>query len=129
MAHEISLICDFLFGSIRTNLLMDTVNIELTVWMVKGIYTYGKDHTMESMIFPTWSKKVTPFPSLRHKIQAIRMIREVRKYCHGIMAILFSSLPSHGSKGFWQNQSQVLKQIQIQPYENKKAQHPRNNSE
>ena len=70
MAHEISPICDFLFGSIRTNLLIDTVDIELTLWMVKGIYTYGKDHTAESTIFTPWSRKVTPFPSLGCKIQA-----------------------------------------------------------
>ena len=38
--------------------------------MVKGIYTCRKNHTAESMIFTLWSKKVTPFPSLRHKIQA-----------------------------------------------------------
>ena len=49
---------------------MDTVDVELTVWMVKGIYMYRKDHTMESRIFTPWSKKVTTFPSLRCKIQA-----------------------------------------------------------
>ena len=70
MTCEISPICAFLFGLIRTNLLMDTVDIELTVWMVKGIYMYRKDHTVESRIFTSWSKKMTPFPSLRHKIQA-----------------------------------------------------------
>ena len=31
MAWEISPVCDFLFGSIRTRLLMDTVDVELTV--------------------------------------------------------------------------------------------------
>ena len=70
MAHEISPICDFLFGSIRTNLPSDTADVELTGQMVKGLYTYRKDHTMESMIFTPCSKKVTPFPSLRHMIQA-----------------------------------------------------------
>ena len=48
------------------------VEVELAVWMVKGIYMYGKDHTVESMIFTPWGKKVTPFPSLRHKIQAYK---------------------------------------------------------
>ena len=65
-----SVICDFLFGSIRTSLPMDTVNVELAVWMVKGIYTYRKDHTVESTIFTLWSKKAVCFPSLRCKIQA-----------------------------------------------------------
>ena len=70
MAQEISPICDFLFGAIRTSLLTDTVDVELTVRMATGIYTYRKDHTTKSMIFTLWSKKVIPFPSLKRKIQA-----------------------------------------------------------
>ena len=93
ITHEISPICDFLFGSIRTNLMMDTVDIELTVQMLKAIYMYRKDHTAESMTFTPWSKKVTPFPSLRHKNQASKVTREVREYCHGVMPIHFNSLP------------------------------------
>ena len=64
MAREISPVCDFIFGFIRTSLLTDTVDVDLTVRMVKGIYTYQKDHTVESMIFTPWSKNVIPFPSL-----------------------------------------------------------------
>ena len=70
MAREISPTCDFIFGSIWTGLLMDTVDIELMVRMVKGNYTYRKDHVAKSMVFLPWSKTVTPFPSLRRKIQA-----------------------------------------------------------
>ena len=70
MAQEISPVCDFLFGSVRTSLLTDTVDVEMTVWMVKGTYTYRTDHTTESMIFTLWSKKVIPYSSLRRKIQA-----------------------------------------------------------
>ena len=51
MAREISPVCDFIFRSIWTGLLMDTVDVELTVRMVKGIYTYRKDHTAKSMVF------------------------------------------------------------------------------
>ena len=69
MAREISPICDFIFGSLCTCLLTDTVDVELTIRMVKGIYTYYKDHMVESAVFSPWSKSVIPFPSLRHKIQ------------------------------------------------------------
>ena len=58
MAHEISPVFDFLFGSIRPNLPTDTVHVELTVWMEKDIYTYRKYHIMESTIFTLWGKKV-----------------------------------------------------------------------
>ena len=72
MAREISLLCDFIFGSIHTSLLMDTVDVELTIRMVKGIYTYRKDHTGESMVLSPWSRTVIPFPSLQMKIQAFQ---------------------------------------------------------
>ena len=72
MAREISPVCYFIFRWIRTSLLMDTVDIDLTVWTVKGIYMYRKDHTIESMIFMPWSNKVISFPSLRQKIQAFQ---------------------------------------------------------
>ena len=68
MAREINPICDFIFGSIRTCLLTDMVDVDLTIRTVKGIYTYRKDHTTESTIFTPWSKKVILFPSLRWKI-------------------------------------------------------------
>ena len=71
MACEISPLCDFLFGLIRTSLPMDTVDVELTAWMVKGIYMYRKDHTMKPTIFTPWNKKVIPSP-LMHKIQAYK---------------------------------------------------------
>ena len=48
---------------------MDTVDIELTVRMVKGICTYRKDHMAESMVISLWSRTIIPFPSLRRKIQ------------------------------------------------------------
>ena len=72
MAREISPVCDFIFGSIHTSLWPDMVDIELTIRTVKGIYTYCKDHTVESTIFFPWSQSVIPFPSLRHKIQAFK---------------------------------------------------------
>ena len=70
MAREICLVCDFIYGSIHTALPTDTVDIELMIWTVKGIYTYRKDHTAESMVFSPLSRTVIPFPSLQRKIQA-----------------------------------------------------------
>ena len=70
MAREISPVCDFIFGSLCTCLLIDTVDVELTIRTVKGIYTYHKDHTVESTVFSPWRKSVIPFPSLRWKTWA-----------------------------------------------------------
>ena len=72
MAREISLVCNFIFGSVCANLPTDTVDIELTIRTVKGIYTYRKDHVAESMVFSPWSRSVIPFPLLRRKIKAFQ---------------------------------------------------------
>ena len=70
MAREVSPVYDFIFCSIRTSLPTDMVDADLTV---KGIYTYHKDHTMESTIFTPWSNRsVIPFPLLRKKIQVFK---------------------------------------------------------
>ena len=55
MAREVSPVCDFIFGSIRTSLPTDTVDMDVTVWTVKGIYTYRKDHTVESTGLILWT--------------------------------------------------------------------------
>ena len=115
MAHKISPFCDFLFWSIRTNLLMDTVDAELTVQMVKEIYTYRKDHTTESMIFTPWSIKVAPFPSLRHKIQAYMDDQRNEKVLQWDNTFQFSvspvtqTNPRKNQNQKEQNQSQVAK--------------------
>ena len=93
MAHEISPICDFHFGSLSTTLPTDTVDLELTAWMVKGIYTYRKDHTMKSTIFTPWSKKVTPFPYLRCKIQAYKDEQRDEKVLQWTISFLFPIHP------------------------------------
>ena len=72
MARKISLVCDIIFRSICTSLPTDTVDVELTIRTVKGIYTYRKDHTTESMVFSPWCRTVIPFPSLHRKIQAFQ---------------------------------------------------------
>ena len=72
MAREINLKSNFFSGFMCTNLPANTVDVELTLRMVQGIYIYHKDHTAETTIFTPWSKSVIPFPSLRKKIKAFK---------------------------------------------------------
>ena len=72
MAREISPLCDFILGSICMSLPTDTVDVELMSRMVKGIYSYRKDHMAESTVFSSWSRTVIPFPLLQRKIQAFQ---------------------------------------------------------
>ena len=64
---------------------MDTVDVELTIRTMKGIYTYRKDHTAESMVFSPLSRTVIPFSSLQRKIQAYQ---DKNKLQHGIKDML-----------------------------------------
>ena len=72
MARDSSPVCDFIFGSIQTGLPMDTVDVELVIRTVKGIYMYRKDHMAKSIVFSPWSRTVIPFPSLHKKIQTFQ---------------------------------------------------------
>ena len=72
---------------------MDTVEVELTVQMVKGIYTYRKDHTAESTIITPWSKKVMPFLSLRCKIQVYQDDQRSKKVLQWGNTFQFSAPP------------------------------------
>ena len=81
MAREISPICDFIFGSICTGILIDTVDVELMIRMGKGIYTYRKDHMAKSMVFSPWSRTIVPFPSKHSKTK-------IGRCQHGIKAML-----------------------------------------
>ena len=47
MAREISPMCDLIFGSIRTSLLTDMVDIDVTIWTVMGIYMYKKEKIID----------------------------------------------------------------------------------
>ena len=60
MVREINPVCDFFFIFMHMNLPIDTVNMELTLRIVQGIYIYHKDHTVETTIFTPWGKSVTP---------------------------------------------------------------------
>ena len=77
---------------LHTYVFADRVDVELTIRMVKGIYTYHKDHTIESMVFLPWSKTVIPFPSLRQKMQAYKndTKQETRTWNNGVMPQFFA---------------------------------------
>ena len=96
MAREISPICGFIFGSIHTGLPTDTVDMELTIQMVKGIYTYRKGHMAESMVFSPQSRTVIPFPSLCKKSKHSKM--KTGRHQHGIRAMLCLTFPPNPSQ-------------------------------
>ena len=127
MAREISSICDFIFGSLCTGLLTDTVDVELTIRTGKGIYTYCKDHTVESTVFSLWSKSVIPFPSLRCKIQAFQddNSKQMMTWNSGMMPQFSTPPRSHRSprkfapgktRTRWSNHNHWFKSIRTNRY-------------
>ena len=108
MAQEISPIYDFIFGSIRTSLPMGMVDVDLTIQTIKVIYMYRKDHIAESMIFTLCSRKVIPFPLLKHKIQPFQddKRQEMALPWNDGSAFQFSALPrclEPKKENHWQN--------------------------
>ena len=94
MAREISPVCNFIFGSICTGLLTATVDVEMMIRMVKGIHTYRKDHTVESMVISPWSMTVIPFPSLCKKIPVFQdENRQMSAWNKGHAMSYFSTQP------------------------------------
>ena len=73
---------------------MDTVDVELMIRMVKGIYMYRKDHTAKSMLFSPWGRTVIPFPSLCKRIQAFQYEnRQMSVWNKGHAMSYFSAQP------------------------------------
>ena len=67
MACDLAPTCNFLFGYILCTLLDDTVDIDITVHVLKGIHTFRKDQTIQLSKHSPWGMEVKPFPSLRKK--------------------------------------------------------------
>ena len=57
MAREINPVCNFIFGSIHTCLLTDTVDIELTIRIVKA-YTLAAKITLQNPLSSLLGAKV-----------------------------------------------------------------------
>ena len=124
MAREISPICDFMFRSIWTGLLTDTVDIELSIRMVKGIYTYRKDHTAKSTVYSPWSRTIIPFPSLHRKIQAYQdENRQTSAWNKGLAVPYFPTKPQPKcrhtlgkTRTRWSNQRHRFNPIKMEHY-------------
>ena len=124
MAREISPICDFIFGSIWTGLLTDMVDIEIMIRMVKGIYTYRKDHMAESTVFLPWSRTIIPFPSLCKMIQMYQdRNRQTSVWNKGHAAPYFPTQPQPNcrhtmgkTRTRWSNQRHRFNPIKMEQY-------------
>ena len=104
MAREISSICNFIFGSIQTGLLTDTVDVELMIRMVKGICTYRKDHmAMNPQCFCHGVELLSLFP---HCVKRYKHIKtRIDGHQHGMKDMLhhiFLPNPSSNVGALWE---------------------------
>ena len=82
MAREISLICDFIFGSIWTGLPTDTIDVELMIRMVKRYI-----HIENIIRSNPWCfcHGVGPLSLFSHCIKRYKHIKmRIKRYQHGI---------------------------------------------
>ena len=70
MTCELRPAWDFLFSFFQSALLENTIDIAVTVRMIKGIHSYRKEHTSKQVICNPWSWQMKPFHLLRKKIEA-----------------------------------------------------------
>ena len=70
MACKLKHTCNFLFSFFQCALPNDTIDIEFTVRIVKGIHPYRKDNTSKQVTCSSCSRQMKPFLSLQKKIEA-----------------------------------------------------------
>ena len=93
MGRDISPVCNFIFGSIWTGLLADTVDAELTVRMVKGITHIGKTIWLNPWCFHHGVGLLSYSLHYKGSYRLIRM--KTNKLQHGIKDMLHPTfLPS-----------------------------------
>ena len=68
MACKLTPDCDLIFGILNCNLLKDTIDVDLRVHTLWGIYTYKKDRHPQVSKYSPWGTKIKPFPSLQKKM-------------------------------------------------------------
>ena len=61
---------NFLYRFFQYDLLEDTIDVDITVWTLKGIHIFRKDHSSQSSVCSPWGSLVKPFPSLVKKMEA-----------------------------------------------------------
>ena len=61
---------NFLQGYFRCLLLLDTVDVEVKVKTMRGIYTFRRDRTTQVISCKPWSTRLCPYPSLIRKMKA-----------------------------------------------------------
>ena len=59
--------CDFILHNFHCTLPKDTIDVEMTIWIVDGIHTYRRDRMTQAASYP-WSRQVKLFSSLGKKI-------------------------------------------------------------
>ena len=68
MASQISPTCDFVFGFLQCNLPEDTIDIDLKVCTIRGIYIYKEDCNTCTNKFRSWEIHVTLLKPLKEKM-------------------------------------------------------------
>ena len=60
---------NFIYRYFTCNLPEDTIDVEVTVCTLKGIYTFRKDPNTQMSTCSPWHTQVRPFPSLRRRME------------------------------------------------------------
>ena len=76
MACDLEPQCNFLYRFFTCNLTEETIDVEVTVYTLKGIHTFRRDCSTQASICSPWGMRVRPFLSLSKKIKEYREDRQ-----------------------------------------------------
>ena len=68
---------NFLHGFFHCDLPEDTIDVEITVRILKGIHIFRKNHGMQSSVCSSWGSAIKSFPSLCRKMATIIRERQI----------------------------------------------------
>ena len=68
--------CNFLYGYFQCQLPEDTIDAEVTVWTMKDIHTFKRDHSMQLISCRPWTSRYCPYPSLIKKMKTYLELKD-----------------------------------------------------
>ena len=68
--------CDLMYGFLTCALPEDMIDMDLKVYMMKGIHTFKKDYKSKNSKHSPWRAEVQPYPTLRKRMVEFMCSRE-----------------------------------------------------
>ena len=86
--------CDLMYGFLKCALPEDTIDVDLKVCMLKGIYTFKKDYKSQTSKSSLCRAEVQPYPTLRKRMVEFMCRRQITTTSYASKSYKSQDLPS-----------------------------------